>query len=165
MKIPKELYVVAQNALPGELPLGFLHGYEPQSKAFAAKKETMLQWAYTFNVSFPSINEVNGIFHYHQREYTINEAENKYETKDWLEVAENQPRIWANEPLEGFRILTTVSRYSTSNKLWRIADPRGIQFEITTGSIEKILEVGTVIKNEIVGKCVWVSNKNLQYVG
>jgi hypothetical protein len=159
MKIPKELYVVQKTELCETLPLGFLNGYEPQSKSFPKKKETMFKWAYSDGWHYIFPVEKDGIV------FKVFQERKNGNVEQTLIEAGEQPKIWTNEPMEGFRILTSVSRHATSNKLWRIADPRGIQFEITTGSMEKILEVGTVIKNEIVGKCVWVSNKNLQYVG
>jgi hypothetical protein len=40
----------------------------------------------------------------------------------------------------------------------------GIQFEISTGSFENIVLEGSIVKGEILGKCIWTSNKNLQLV-
>ena len=77
---------------------------------------------------------------------------------------ELQPRIIVNNPMSGFKIERSVTRYSTSNKLWRILDPRGFECEITTGCLEEIILNGTIINGEIQGECVWKENKNLQLV-
>ena len=65
------------------------------------------------------------------------------------------PRIIDNIPLTGFKIVDTVTRYSTSNKLWRILDPRGFELEISTANMESVIMSGIIDKGEIIDKCVW----------
>ena len=160
-KIPKKLYVVSVAS-----GLGFLNAYEPGLKSFEKKKVTQHDWAY------------GGAFGYGAREaYEKNPGEwwlkghkwvwNKEDSNVRVEYDEPmdvkcQPRVWDNDPLTGFKILKSVSRYSTSNKLWRIMDPRGVEFEITTAVLEEIILNSTIINGEIQDKCVWVTNKNLQ---
>jgi hypothetical protein len=152
-KIPKELYVTVKIPYEGEVvdhPLGFLHDYAPHLASSAKKRETQESWAYGGEIFEQDGRWYRKVFSWTSRQYEVQEIEPPY-----------IPRVWKNEPLSGFKILTSVSRYSTSNKLWRILDPRGIQFEITTGCLESLISVTDIVKGEIKGSCIWVSNKNL----
>ena len=40
-------------------------------------------------------------------------------------------------------------------------DPRGVEFEITTGAFEELIDKVTIIKGAIQEKCVWETNKKL----
>jgi len=77
-----------------------------------------------------------------------------------VRLAARQPEIIDNIPLEGFSIDKTISRYSTSNKLWRINDPRGFPLEISTEKMFEILLNGEVKNGTIVGKYYWDFGKN-----
>lgn len=168
-KIPKQLYVVARDEdisrweddhkkwirAKAEFPLGFLHEFATGA-GFEKRQKTQLSWAYDY--SYGPIPEVQL-----KTETNWVEADKKWERE--TAPASFQPVVWDNEPRDGFRILKSVSRMSTSNKLWRILDPRGVQFEISTASLEDLLEQTTITKNLIIGKCVWMSNKNLKFVG
>jgi len=69
-------------------------------------------------------------------------------------------KVIVNEPIDGFEIDKSVSRYSTSNKVWRIKDPRGFILEISTSNMEMLLNNCTMENGVVKGKCVWgVSNK------
>ena len=170
-KIPKQLYVVAkvfevnpQYPSPPEPPFGFLNGYEPGKAAFEKKRQTQEAWAY----------------HGYLRNARIEKQGNDYvllgEKVEWIlggtypnnsrtiqvcELLKFQPQIWDNGPIAGFKITKSVSRYSTSNKLWRVMDPRGVEFEITTGVFEELIDKVTIIKGVIQEECVWESNKKL----
>jgi hypothetical protein len=155
-KIPKELYVTVKIPYEGEVvdyPLGFLHAHEPHLSTSAKKRDTQESWAYSGEIFEQSGKWYRKTFSWKSGQYETQEIETPY-----------IPRVWTNEPLNGFKILTSVSRYSTSNKLWRILDPRGIQFEITTGCLENLILETDLVKGEIQGKCIWVSNKNLMLV-
>jgi len=73
------------------------------------------------------------------------------------------PRIWDNVPLSGFKLVNTVSR-ERGNKLFRVMDPRGVEFEITVKSLFRILSEGTVSNGIIMNECVWAKNKDLVIV-
>lgn len=175
-KIPKLLYVVSklENRYSCELglvnhPLGFLHSYEPGKPAFEKKQSTQHDWAYSQNLNSSTFSVEDDVLYIHGHEFrqvpgTENSGTYQTERIQINEPVPIQPAIWVNEPLEGFKVLTTVSRYSTSNKFWRVLDPRGIQFEISTASFEKIVLNGSIVKGEILGKCIWTSNKNLALV-
>ena len=73
------------------------------------------------------------------------------------------PEIWDNVPLDGFEIVDTVRQYG-GNKLFRVKDPRGVEFEIKAECLFEILSDGTISKGKILDKCIWLGNKRLQVV-
>ena len=170
-KLPKQLYVVSRAQAQGEPALGFLSGYEPGKSAFEKKRQTQFGWAYVGSYgsrwgSYSEPEDLNGVVWITKKEYIeqIDPA-----TNHWLapkvittkEIAKDQPQIWDNTPLTGFTITKSVSRYSTSNKLWRILDPRNVEFEITTACLEDIILKSTIKNGVIQDPCVWVTSKNL----
>jgi len=60
-----------------------------------------------------------------------------------------------NKPLEGFIVGQSVSRYSTSNKLFRVIDPRGFEVEIPTDNLAMLLQSCTITNSVVQEKCVW----------
>lgn len=172
VKLPKQLYVVSKNVPEHEYPtkdssgrtdytnrvelphnFGFLHPHEPHLKGDASRKQTQLSWAYS--VGYYTIGDQHWV---RGREY------------DWSTRAhfdfdrpiepEYAPRVWDNEPLTGFRIIDTVNRYR-GNKLFKVLDPRGVEFEVTVASLFALLMDGEVKEGEIMSPCIWKANKNL----
>lgn len=66
-----------------------------------------------------------------------------------------------NTPRSGFRLVTNVSRYSTSNVVWRIMHPEGFEFEITSDNMCDLLETNTIIEGEFQDELFLTSNKKL----
>ena len=165
-KIPKQLYVVSKEVYvgkdqPPEPHLGFLNAYEPGKAAFEKKKATQLNWAYTKYSHHVQFIERFGILYIvgHRTEFAPGIlGATKIPIDEPVAI---QPQIWDNSPQTGFKILRSVSRYGTSNKLWRVMDPRGLQFEITTGWFEDIIMKATIQNGEIMAPCVWETNKKL----
>lgn len=60
-----------------------------------------------------------------------------------------------NKPIGGFYIGSSVSRWSTSNKLFRVVDPRGFVVEVPTDNIATLLHHTTVVKGVVDCECVW----------
>lgn len=60
-----------------------------------------------------------------------------------------------NSPAEGFYIGSSVSRWSTSNKLFRVKDPRGFVVEVPTDNIATLLHLCTVVSGVVQEECVW----------
>lgn len=170
-KIPELIYVTAKKQpireydtalgswlVTGYGPnFGFMQPYNPK-KPDDKKHLTQREWAY---------HERHGTTFYQVGDIWYR----KGETMDWQtkvktqfdEPVDPQPVILKNEPLDGFKIQKFVSRYSTSNKLWRILDPRGFELEISTASLEEIIANSDIEKGGIIkSKCVWLSNKNLK---
>lgn len=59
-----------------------------------------------------------------------------------------------NELLAGYKILKSVSRWSTSNVVWRVLNPRGFEFEIYSGNMMEILQCSRIENGVILDKCV-----------
>jgi hypothetical protein len=172
-KIPKQLYVTARigtvdehTGKPIDSPMGFLNAYEPGKSAFEKKRETQETWAYLSYNGLQSsrlIKQGNELVIVGDKIEWIPDAFYPHNTKkthvckpvDW------QPQIWDNLPTTGFKIIDTVSRYSTSNKFWLVLDPRGVKFEISTGVFETLVMNTTIVRGVIQDACVWVANKNL----
>jgi hypothetical protein len=170
-KPPKQLYVVSKNTPEYEYPVagdwqnrvevphnfGFLHPHEPHLKGDASRKETQLGWAY----SRQTLYKVGEQFWVKGHEYDYSTRQNVQFDRP-LEP-EYWPRVWDNVPLTGFRIIDTVNR-SRGNKLLKVLDPRGVEFEITVKSLFTLLMEGEVKHGEIMSPCVWQTNKNLVVV-
>ena len=60
-----------------------------------------------------------------------------------------------NVPTLGFEIVGSVSRWSTSNKLFRVKDPRGFIVEIPTGNLALLLKHTIVDHAKVLEPCVW----------
>jgi len=161
-KIPKQLFVTCQKA--NKFPLGFLHEYSPHTTGGQKKMKTQTDWAYV-NSSTIQVVEENGVWYrrgFSHQYFNVGGLLQAVQVPvDEIIDQSLAPRIWDNVPLEGFTISTTVSRYSTSNKLWRIIDPRGVEFEITTENFEDLVMNTTIKQGEILSPCVWVKNKHL----
>ena len=172
-KPSKQLYVVAKKQpryengviVSYDTPLGFLHGWNPK-KPDDKKHATQRDWAYNANIGGFSTEERNGelwILGHRWSAWHPNPVNRIQEAV--CELADPQPQLWDNDPLSGFKIERSVSRYHTSNKLWRLLDPRGVEFEITTGCLEEIMMSANILKGgEIDAPCIWMGNKNLVVV-
>jgi hypothetical protein len=169
-KIPSEIYVVSQNRIETEYPIpgnwnvkneiehnfGFLHPHEPNKATDAKRKKTQHDWAYR------GLYEKNGEFWERGNDYVFDSLTRKYEIVafDRRIPDEYAPRVWENRPLEGFKLIDTVNRYR-GNKLFKVLDPRGVEFEITVQSLFHILQEGTVSGGIIKDACVWAKGKDL----
>lgn len=61
-----------------------------------------------------------------------------------------------NTPTSGFTLEGSVSRWSTSNKLFRLKDPRGFIVEIPTSNVTALVQSTDILKGGIIsGECVW----------
>lgn len=79
----------------------------------------------------------------------------RIETVDnWSNDKKDSKRI-ANVPTRGFKLVQVVSRDRTSNKLFRILDPRGFELEITSENLLSIAKTSTIVQGEIIEECVW----------
>lgn len=63
--------------------------------------------------------------------------------------------ILQNTPQTGFKIIDVVSRYSTSNKFYRILDPRGFELEISAANLLELMFSSTIENGVIKSECVW----------
>jgi len=91
--------------------------------------------------------------------YGTTKAEKKrMDTVDrWANKKEDN-RVIENAPTRGFKLLEVVSRYRTSNKLFRVLDPRGFELEISADNLLDLAMASTIVKGEIVEECVWAQH-------
>lgn len=87
-------------------------------------------------------------------------AQTRMSTADnWAYGPSNSPQIKAriidNKPMAGFIIKTNIQRYSTSNVVWRVEDPRGFELEISSGNLADLIQICTIENGEILTPCVW----------
>lgn len=75
--------------------------------------------------------------------------------KGWGASPDEAGVIVDNNPVENVYIGSSVSRWSTSNKLFRVKDPRGFTVEVPTDNIATLLHLTTVTKGVIQESCVW----------
>jgi len=175
-KIPKQLYVVSKKVVEREYltpdfdtftetvsNFGFLHPHEPQLKANTKRKETQHGWAYANGYGYHNCAYQTDTGEWrrkgYQYAYRLGTPAVRIDFDELIEL-EYAPRIWENEPLTGFMIVDTVNRYR-GNKLFKVLDPRGIQFEVTVASLFEIIQHGTIENGVIKNPCVWKANKNL----
>lgn len=138
-------------------PLGFAQDYTPQVKTFEKRKHTQDMWAYGFYKRKDTYIEKDGKMWERRSRWDPDGKGGHIEVLTETLVDEKlQPRIIDNIPLDGFRITKSVSRYSTSNKLWRILDPRGFELEITSANLEELILNGVIVDGWISGQCQWV---------
>jgi hypothetical protein len=173
IKVPAKLYVTARigsvdqnTGKPIDDPIGFLNGYEPGKSAFEKKKVTQDTWAYIDYNGLRSCRlEKQGnelVIIGEKFEYILGASyPNNTKITNVCKPVDFQPQIWDNVPTTGFKIVDTVSRYSTSNKFWIVLDPRGVKFEISTAVFETLIMNTTIVKGIIQDPCVWEANKRL----
>lgn len=168
---PKQLYLtfkaitsydeVSSKYIVHPVPLGFSNEHGT-SKANIAKRQTQLTWAYM----------QNSFCEYEEREDGIWLRTGRWERvlpdpaflvyTEWTRVEEYlQPKIIDNVPMVGFKIVSSVGRYSTANKLWRVLDPRGFELEISCANLESIINETTITKGVIESACMWRTPKIL----
>jgi len=130
-------------------PLACAQTYEPGTKSFESKQVTQDKWAYGDNMYRYENGKV-------WRTLNRYDYRHRASTKEDFMVQEYlQPRIIDNVPMEGFRLEKSVTRYSTSNKLWRVLDPRGFELEISTQNLEDLMMDRVIDHGLIMASCIW----------
>lgn len=171
-KIPSQIFVVSQSrpereyTVPGNWNVyteidhnfGFLHPHEPTKATDAKRKDTQMSWAYHGQ----AYEKEPGVWWRKGVEYKWDQVTHKNNPFPYDYPIEEQhaPRVWDNVALTGFKLIDTVNRYR-GNKLFKVLDPRGVEFEITVQSLYHILCEGTVSGGEIMDACVWAKGKDL----
>lgn len=69
-----------------------------------------------------------------------------------------------NTFISGFKIVSSVSRYSTDNKVFEIEDPRGFILQIYADNLMEILSHSTVNKGVISGEGAWTKVRGNTYL-
>jgi hypothetical protein len=71
------------------------------------------------------------------------------------------PQTLENKLLIGFSLVQSIKRYARfggGNVVWRIADPRGFELEISSANLAEIMRTSTIEKGEIQSRCIWGRN-------
>lgn len=156
--IPKKHYVTIQyrkDVTSESSHLGFASPYTKDA-AFRKRKETQDRWAYGYGTTVnidenDDITVIGGGY--------LGGHGNMEVDASTLFITNCYPIIINNDPIEGFQIAKSVRRYgswgSGGNVVWRIADPRGFEVEISSSNFAAALGCTTMINGVIQGKCVW----------
>ena len=139
-------------------PLAFAQTYEPDLKTFASKQKTQDKWAYG-NFVYDDQGFVYTKRMKFNREKRMDEYCGNDLVKEYL-----QPRIISNVPMNGFQFVKSVTRYSTSNKVWRVLDPRGFELEISTANLEELMMDCVIDHGIIKSTCVWCMPRGKAYL-
>lgn len=75
--------------------------------------------------------------------------------RSWRRGGDKEGVIIDNIPTKNIYVGSSVSRWSTSNKLFRVTDPRGFTIEIPTDNLATLLHHTTVVKGYVQEECVW----------
>lgn len=75
--------------------------------------------------------------------------------RSWIRGGDKEGVIIDNTPTKNIYVGCSVSRWSTSNKLFRVTDPRGFTIEIPTDNLATLLHHTTVVKGYVQEECVW----------
>jgi len=70
--------------------------------------------------------------------------------------------VLENTGVTGFEIGDVISRYRTSNKVWRISDPRGFDLEVPSANLELILRHSLIDCGVIQAACRWARGSDGQ---
>ncbi len=77
-------------------------------------------------------------------------------TKHYETIDSIPSKVLKNELLDGYKIADSVKRvyWGGGNVVWRILDPRGFEFEISSANFAKIIECTTITNGVINAKCI-----------
>ena len=154
--IPKQHYVTIQYRKDSSTESGLLGFASPYTKdaAFQKRKNTQDNWAY-HGCAKVNINPDDD---------SISLEQTETDTTRWnyfdvgaLFITKCYPMIMDNVPTPGFEVAKSVKRcgWNGGNVVWRIADPRGFELEISSANFARVLDCTTIINGVIQGECVW----------
>lgn len=168
MATPRQFRVTFKAQGEGEPLLGYAIEYKPHLSTYAKKKDSQDAWAY--GMSYYHEEKETGYFFdcdgkvWIRRKQWKDDSGREIAWVNTLVALELQPRVIDNPPQVGFRIQNMVSRHASSNKLWRILDPRGFELEISSGNLEALLFSCVIDRGLIVDECIWTGQKTLTKV-
>jgi hypothetical protein len=163
--------------------IGFVQAYD-KSVAGQKRMKTQMDWAYPNRVDTIAElqaaldDSINGMRNRYSA-YTLyfldgansllykpgeyDSSANRYGPGEIVPFAQDLvPQLWDNVPVRGFKVCGFKSRYSTSNKLILVEDPRGGQFEVKVDSFVDLMSEVSIVNGVIQDECIWVGNKVLE---
>tara|TARA_R110000772_G_scaffold99174_1_gene198813 strand:- start:84943 stop:85947 length:1005 start_codon:yes stop_codon:yes gene_type:complete len=169
--VPEKLYVGVEEKRSfdkTEFPLAFSTPYGTD-KAFEKRKDTVLRWMGSgFRHEIMTDDDGNTVY-----EEELTRFGQKLPKYTKTVIGETEPQVIDNTPLHGFTFDKSVSRWSTSNKWFRIQDPRGFTLEISAENLGEILLNGVIDHGTLIGAFVWarqgannhlINTKNDRYI-
>lgn len=82
----------------------------------------------------------------------------------WSKPKNPKTEVIKNEAVSGFRISEEIRRWSTSNVVWRIVDPRGFQLEISSGNMAYLIAETSIHEGWIDATLQWVRDGAQNYL-
>jgi hypothetical protein len=175
-KPPEKLYVVVRTD-GNKNTLGNLWAYNPARSTFPSKKRQLDAWAYnylTWGDHYIHDMEIedhgNGlVFLVGYREvrnpsYSKSPGQPIRLKIPHRELLEKPPQIWDNVPTYGFK-LREPAPSTKPTQLWRVVDPRGIEFELSAVELQQIIQDAQILKGGVIdAKCVWQASRKLRVV-
>lgn len=183
-KIPKQLFVTFKEELRYDMAqdangnwyrtgvtdrevIGFMNEYSA-GKAGDKRKATQMKWAYPVILTEQEFTNMNPERYWEAWcfENGMKFYRDYYDRNNPPIIApippDTLPAVWDNDPVAGIKVCGFKSRYSTSNKLILVEDPRGGKFEVKVESFVDLMSEVTVINGVIQDKCIWTGNKTLE---
>lgn len=111
--------------------------------------------------NYRGTEEVLGFMVVADAEHTKSFQKKKETADSWARNSKVAPIYVDNIPRTGFQIVTNVSRYSTSNVVWRVCHPEGFEFEITSDNFMDLIQTSTIIEGAIQEELFFTENKKL----
>lgn len=108
-----------------------------------------------------SNEEVLGFMVVADAEHTKGFQKKKESADKWARGSKLEPIYTDNIPKTGFQMVTNVSRYSTSNVVWRVRHPDGFEFEITSDNFMDLIETSTIEEGLIKEELFFTENRKL----
>jgi hypothetical protein len=95
-----------------------------------------------------------------KREATVTSWLDDWQAREALKQGgkPSETRIIPNQPLDGFVLTDDIRRtyWGGGNVVWRVADPRGFELEISSANLMSLIRTVTIgAGGDISGQCVW----------
>lgn len=156
LNFPEKYYVGFSGKTPPSIsapPLAFATPFGTDA-AFRKRKETVDSWIGT-GVQQELVVDDNG------NPLFDKNGKRRYTT---VITGITEPTVYDNELLEGFKFDRSVARWSTSNKVFRIIDPRGFQLEISAENLSDIILNGVISEGVLGGRYIWARHGGGMYL-
>jgi len=149
IKIPQKLWYV--KGVDREDDLAYMSPYEENKDGSPLSNIAKMQYT---GRSWARVGPKN-IYQTDENGKYVRDEKGNVITIGRTETKDGDEAITENIPTSGFYIGSSVSRWHTSNKLFRVKDPRGFTVEVPTDNIATLLHHTTVEKGVVQEQCVW----------
>lgn len=153
IKISKKLWYV--KGVDREDDLAYMSSYEENKEGEILSNVVKMQttgrsWAWKAPINIYKLKEnAKNSYDYERDE------KNNVIVESVIPARNGEEAVIDNIAIKGFYIGSSVARWSTSNKLFRVKDPRGFTVEVPTDNIATLLHHCTVVNGIVQEECVW----------